>query len=107
MCGSQCEMSVQATELQPIHTSVCKEGTSNSYNAGHILVVKSRCQTQPLGTFPRPGISPVSPSYQRLLVLIGFDAANKVGLAVAQDSHQLLQRVLELAREGDGALGGI
>lgn len=98
---------MQVIELQPVHTSACKEGTSDSYHAGHALGIKSRCQTQPLGTFPHPGTLPASPRYQRLLVLVGLDAADEVGLAVGQDSHQLLQRLLELAREGDGALGGV
>lgn len=117
--GAGCEcvevgvrLSVQATELQPIHF------TPVSVKRGQVtaimlampwassLGVKSGCQTQPL---PLPGIPPppASPSYQRLLVLIGFDAADKVGLAVGQDPHQLLQRLLELAPEGDGALGGV
>lgn len=60
--------------------------------------------SEPSPTLAHP---PVSPSYHRLLVLVGLDAADKVGLAVGQDSHQLLQRLLELAREGDGALGGV
>lgn len=112
MCGSQSPVSVQVTELPPIHTGVCKEGTSSSYNAGHALGVNSRCQTQPLGTPPpQPWHThthtPVSPSYQWLFVLIGFDAADKIGLAVGQDSHQLVQRLLELAREGDRALDGV
>lgn len=98
---------MQVIELQPIHTSVCKEGMSNSYHAGHALGIKSRGQTQPLGTLPHPGTLPASPRYQWLLVLVGLDAADKVGLAVGQNSHQLLQRLLELACQGDGALGGV
>lgn len=98
---------MQATELQPVPSSVCKVGTSDSYNAGLALGVNSRCQTQPLRALPPPGTTPVPPSYQWFLVLIGFDAADKVGLAIGQDFHQLLQRLLELAREGDGALSGV
>lgn len=86
---------------------VGKVGTSDRYNAGQALDVDSRCQTQSLSTAPHPGTPSASPSYQWLLVLIGFDAANKVGLAVGQDPHQLVQRLLELARKGEGALGGV
>lgn len=102
--GCECTESLQITELQPTHTG---DGTRDSCNAGHTLEVNSRCQTQPRSTLPHPGTPPASPSYHRLLVLIGFDASDEVGLAVGEDSHQLIQRLLELAREGKRALGGV
>lgn len=48
-------------------------------------------------SYPHPCEPSASLHYQRLLVLIGFDAADKVGLAVGKDFHQLVQRLLELA----------
>lgn len=45
--------------------------------------------------------------YQWLLVLVGFDAADEVGLTVGQNFHQLLQGLLELACQGGGPLGGV
>ena len=50
---------------------------------------------------------PASPHYQWLLVLIGFDAADKVGLAAGQDFHQLVQGLLELACQCGGLLAGV
>lgn len=80
-------------------------GTVDCCNAGHALDVNS-VSNSPL-SISHPGTPPVPPSYQWLLVLIGFDAADEVGLALTQDFHQLVQGLLELAREGEGALGGV
>ena len=52
-------------------------------------------------------VAPASPHYQWLLVLIGFDAADEVGLAVGQDFHQLVQGLFELAGQGGGPLAGV
>lgn len=45
-----------------------------------------------------------SRTYHGLLVLIGFDAADKEGLAHAESPHQQLQGALELAAERRRAL---
>lgn len=95
------------SELKQCRSLRCDLRTVDSYNIDHALDVNSRCQTRPLSAAPHSGTPPASPSYQRLLVLIGFDAADKVGLAVGQDSHQLIQGLLELACEGEWALGGV
>lgn len=48
-----------------------------------------------------------SPHYQRLFVLVGFDAADEVGLAAGQDFHQLVQGLSELAGQRGGPLAGV
>ena len=39
---------------------------------------------------PSSCVPPAPPHYQWLLVLVGFDAADEVGLAAGQDFHQLV-----------------
>lgn len=65
-----------------------------------------RHQTLP-GGVPSLQVRHSLPHYQRLLVLVGFDAADEVGLAFGQDFHQLVQGLLELACQGGGLLAGV